>query len=69
MPQDIASDTFGDDVEEMTASAAFGTDKIRLCHASRISVSFDVAKVDDMTAANFMHKLKTLLDDPELLLL
>ena len=42
---------------------------IQIAHKSRVSISYDVQKVDDMTAAEFMHKLKGLLDDPELLLL
>jgi len=36
---------------------------------SRVSISFDAQKVDEQTAAEFLHKLKGLLDDPELLLL
>ena len=46
-----------------------GPDQIKVTHSSRVSISYDVQKVDDQTAAEFLHKLKSLLDDPELLLL
>ena len=46
-----------------------GADQIRIIHKSRVSISYDVAKVDDQTAAEFLSKVKSLLDDPELLLL
>jgi len=62
---DIASDTYGDDYAEQASVPI----DLEVCHASRVSISYDVAKVDDMTAAEFIHKLKGLLDDPELLLL
>ena len=65
---DIASDSFGDEPDAGTVQA-IGTDQVRVAHLSRVSISFDVSKVDDQSAAQFIHKLKGLLDDPELLLL
>jgi len=49
--------------------AIIGADQITVRQLSRVSISFDVNKVDDQTAGEFLHKLKGLLDDPELLLL
>lgn len=34
-----------------------------------VSVSYDVAKVDEITAAKFVQKFQFYLNDPELLLL
>ena len=42
---------------------------IKIAHVSNLSVSYDVAKVDDLTAAKFIDRLSVYLHDPELLLL
>ena len=65
---DIADEDFGDDVDSADVISV-GAGGIRVAHVSRVSISYDVQKVDDMTAAVFLFRLKTLLDDPELLLL
>mmetsp|Transcript_5677 Transcript_5677/g.7607 ORF Transcript_5677/g.7607 Transcript_5677/m.7607 type:complete len:103 (-) Transcript_5677:144-452(-) len=65
--KDIASEDFGDD--ESAEVVTLGASGVRIAHVSRVSISYDVQKVDDMSAAVFLHKVKTLLDDPELLLL
>ena len=64
---DIAGEDFGDDNSAEVVS--FGADGVRVAHVSRVSISYDVQKIDDMTAAMFLHRLKNLLDDPEMLLL
>ena len=66
--QDIAGESFGDE-DQAGETIAIGADAIKVGHMSRISISYDVQKVDDQTAAQFLHKVKGLLDDPELLLL
>lgn len=65
---DIACESFGDE-EGAGEVLTIGADQIRIIHKSRVSISYDVAKVDDQTAAEFLSKVKSLLDDPELLLL
>ena len=65
---DIAGDSFGDDFTSETARI-IDTSSLKVEHSSRISISYDVQKVDDMTAADFLHRVKALLDDPELLML
>ena len=65
---DIASESFGDE-EGAGVVVTIGADQIRISNQSRVSISYDVAKVDDQTAAEFLCKVKSLLDDPELLLL
>jgi len=42
---------------------------IKVASVSNLSVSYDVAKVDDLTAAKFVSRLRFYLHDPELLLL
>ena len=42
---DIASDTFGD--EEGAGEMVIGADQVKIAHLSRVSISFDVSKVDD----------------------
>ena len=42
---DIADETFGD--EDAGSVLTFGADAIRVSHSSRISISYDVQKVDD----------------------
>ena len=43
---DIASDTFGDEADAGSVTA-IGADQVRIAHLSRVSISFDVSKVDD----------------------
>ena len=66
--QDIAGETFGDE-EGAGQVVTIGSDQVSIGHLSKVSISYDVQKVDDQTAAEFLHKVKSLLDDPELLLL
>ena len=42
---------------------------MRVGTTTRLSITYNVQKVDDQSAAKFMSILKKLLDDPELLLL
>jgi len=65
---DIGGETFGDE-ENAGQTITLGADQVKVAHISKISLSYDVSKVDDQTAAEFLHVLKGLLDDPELLLL
>lgn len=65
---DVGSESFGDEISAGVVET-ISSDKIRIGHTSRLSISYDVQKVDELTAAMFLHKLKSLLDDPELLLL
>lgn len=44
--RDISSDTFGDE-EDAGQMATVGADQLRVAHLSKISVSYDVSKVDD----------------------
>lgn len=43
---DIASETYGDE-EGAGSPLTFGADQIRVSHSSRVSISYDVQKVDD----------------------
>ena len=54
--QDIAGESFGDE-EGAGQVLTIGTDEISIGHMSRVSISYDVAKVDDQTAAEFLHKV------------
>lgn len=54
--QDIAGESFGDE-EGAGHVMTIGTDEISIGHMSRVSISYDVAKVDDQTAAEFLHKV------------
>lgn len=62
---DIASE----DLADWEPDAVVSQDQIRVAHTTRLSISYDVQKIDDMAAAEFMQRLKFLLDDPEMLLL
>ena len=62
---DIASE----DLAEWEPDAVVSQDQIRVAHTTRLSISYDVQKIDDLAAAEFMQRLKFLLDDPEMLLL
>ena len=42
---------------------------IKVSTVTNVSVSYDVAKVDDLAAAKFISRLRFYLHDPELLLL
>jgi pyruvate/2-oxoglutarate dehydrogenase complex dihydrolipoamide acyltransferase (E2) component len=42
---------------------------LRVSQTMRVSVTYDVAKVDEIEAAEFIAKMKWYLNDPELLLL
>jgi len=63
---DIASESFGDELqtEEFVSASS-----LRVGHFSKLSITYNVANVHDQEAAEFLHKLKSLLDNPELLLL
>jgi len=38
-------------------------------HFVKLSVTYDVGRVDELSAAQFLAKLRNLMSDPELLLL
>ena len=48
---------------------AHDSEVLRVVQMTTVSVSYDVAKVDEMTAASFVNRLSFYLSDPELLLL
>ena len=43
--------------------------KLKIAKTSKISISYDVQKVSDMEAAEFMKLVKFYLDDPDMMLL
>lgn len=55
--------------EDLGAAQAVGVEDVRVGKTVRLSVAFDVAKVDEQSAARFMNKLKEYLSDPDLMLL
>lgn len=69
--QEVVSTNVGKvyDIETMDLEDLDYNVSLAVSATSKISVSYDVAKVDDLQAAQFLHQVKTLLDDPELLLL
>ena len=67
--EDIGGDSFGDEFDASQESKTFGGDQVRVGTTTRLSITYNVQKVDDQSAAKFMSILKKLLDDPELLLL
>ena len=42
---------------------------LKVVRSCRLSISFDVAKVDDQAAATFLQRMQFLLNDPEMMLL
>lgn len=42
---------------------------LKIAQTAKISISYDIQKVDDIAAGKFLHHLKTYLDDPEMMLL
>ena len=42
---------------------------LKVAQTSKVSISYDVMKVDDQKAANYMQVLKMYLDDPDMMLL
>ena len=42
---------------------------MKVAKTSKVSISYDVLQVDDMTAAEFLKNLKVYLDDPDMMLL
>lgn len=42
---------------------------LKVAQTSKISISYDIQKVDDLQAGKYMHYLKTYLDDPDMMLL
>ena len=42
---------------------------LQIASTSKVSISFDIAKVSDSDAAEFMRLVKIYLDDPDMLLL
>ena len=64
---DIAADNDKETGETIYLSK--NSSQIRVAQVSNISISYDIAKLDDLTAARFLKKLNFYLNDPELLLL
>ena len=62
---DIAADL----EDDYSSARTLSTNDIRVAYTSKVSISYDIAKLDDQTAAEFMQQLKFFLDDPEMLLL
>lgn len=42
---------------------------MKIAQTSKISISYDILKVEDMEAAQFMKLVKMYLDDPDMMLL
>lgn len=42
---------------------------LEVAKTAKVSISYDIAAVDDQKAAKFMKTLKACLDDPDMLLL
>lgn len=42
---------------------------LKVAQTAKISISYDVQKVDDIAAGKYLHYLKTYLDDPDMMLL
>lgn len=42
---------------------------LKVAQTAKVSISYDVQKVDDITAGKYLHYLKTYLDDPDMMLL
>ena len=42
---------------------------LKVAKTSKLSISYDVQHVDDMTAAEFLKNVKVYLDDPDMMLL
>ena len=58
------------DSEELAETeATVGPSDLRLRKTVRISVTYDIQKVDELQAAQFLAKIRVLMNDPELLLL
>lgn len=43
--------------------------QMKIAKTSKVSISYDVQKVDELQAAKFMKFVKTYLDDPDTMLL
>ena len=56
-------------MDEANLGEVLSKDQIRVAHTTKLSISYDVQKIDDLAAAQFIQRLKFLLDDPEMLLL
>lgn len=63
---DIANNDLPD---EVGAGVTINASDVRVGKTLRISIAFDIAKVDEQTAAEFMKHTKEFLEDPELMLL
>ena len=42
---------------------------LKVAQTAKISISYDVQKVDDIAAGKYLHYLKTYLDEPDMMLL
>lgn len=42
---------------------------LKIAKTAKISISYDIQKVDDIQAGKYMQYLKTFLDDPDMMLL
>lgn len=67
--EDISFDIASEELADIEPDVVVSQDEIRVAHTTRLSISYDVQKIDDLAAAEFMQRLKFLLDDPEMLLL
>lgn len=56
-----------DNLTEFPASASFNDLRVR--QMIKISVTYDIQMVDEMTAAQFLAKIRFYLNDPEMMLL
>ena len=63
----LPGETF--DIEALEEEDLDYASGLKVAKTSIVSISYDVARVDDATAAKFMGLLKRVLDDPEQLLL
>ena len=67
--EDNLFDIANEELDDVEADTVVSQDQLRVAHTTKLSISYDVQKIDDLAAAEFMQRLKFLLDDPEMLLL
>ena len=57
------------DIETLESEDLDYTLNLKVAQTSKVSISYDIQKMDEMKGGEFMALVKMYLDDPELLLL
>ena len=55
--------------DDIQVDATVSAKDLKAVQTSRVSISYDRAKIDDMQAATFLQQLQFFLNDPDMLLL